>query len=159
LRRAQRSVSRKKKGSNDRRKAILRLKKIHQRIINRRDDFQHKVSKSLIQNFDIICLERLNISGMSKGTLPKQIHDVSWSSFFNKLKYKAESADKQLKEVSPNHTSQDFSACGERIKKDLSVRVHHCFTCGLSIHRDINAAINILSLGLSNLDLTKTVGL
>lgn len=158
LRRAQRSVSRKKKGSNNRKKAVLKLRKIHQKIKNRRADFQHKVSTMLVQNYDVICIEKLNILGMSKGILSKQIHDASWSSFFGMLRYKAENADKRLIEVNPNWTSQDCSACGERVKKGLSVRVHHCSNCGLKIHRDTNAAINILSAGISELALSLPLG-
>ena len=147
LRVAQRSVSRKKKGSNSRRKAALKLKKIHQKITNQRSDFQHKLSTLLVREFDLIAIEKLNILGMSKGILSKQVHDVSWGSFFGMIRYKAENADKKLKEVNPNFTSQDCSACGNRIKKDLSERVHHCVKCGLILRRDENAAINILRLG------------
>ena len=96
---------------------------------------------------NLIAIEKLSILGMSRGILSKQINDASWSSFFQKLKYKAESADKSVIEVNPNFTSQDCSACGNRVKKDLSVRVHHCLQCGLKIGRDRNAAINILRLG------------
>ena len=150
LRVAQRRVARRKKGSNRRRKAVAMLRSIHQQIHNQRNDFQHKLSTELIRQYDLIAVEDLNILGMSKGILAKQIHDVSWSSFFQKLKYKAESAGKMLIEVAPHWTSQDCSACGERVKKDLSVRQHICSNCGLSLHRDHNAALNILSLGLSD---------
>jgi putative transposase len=158
LRVAQRSVSRKVKGSNSRRKAVLRLKKIHQKIRNQRQDFQHKLSTQLVKDFDLIAIEKLNILGMSKGILAKQINDVAWSSFFNMLRYKAENADKTLIEVNPSYTSQDCSACGERAKKGLSVRVHHCLKCGLKIHRDENAAINVLSLGMRDLALNLPLG-
>ena len=143
LRVAQRSVARKKKGSNSRRKAVLRLKKIHSRIKNQRSDFQHKISTRLVRDFDLIAIEKLNISGMSKGILAKQINDAAWSSFFNMLRYKAESADKKLIEVNPKGTSQTC-ICGERVEKDLSVRLHKCEKCGLSAHRDIVSAKVIL---------------
>jgi putative transposase len=155
LRVAQRSVSRKIKGSNRRRKAVLQLKKIHQKIKNQRNDFQHKVSTYLVEQYDLIAIEKLNILGMSRGILSKQIHDASWSSFFGKLRYKAVNAGRDLKEVSPNFTSQDCSSCGNRVKKDLSIRVHHCLKCGLKICRDWNAAINILALGQSVLTPTQ----
>ena len=145
LRVASRSVARKKKGSNSRKKAVFRLRKIHQKIKNQRADFGHKVSTHLIKTYDLIAIEKLNILGMSRGILAKQIHDASWSSFFGMLRYKAEYADRQLIEVSPHYTSQNCSACGSRVKKDLSVRVHHCLNCGLKINRDYNAAINILN--------------
>lgn len=147
LRTAQRSVARKKKGGNRRRKAVLQLKKIHLKIKNQRADFQHKVSTHLVKQFDLIAIEKLSILGMSRGILSKQILDASWSSFFQMLDYKAENAGRQLIKISPNYTSQDCSACGERVKKDLSVRVHNCLKCGLILDRDVNAAINILSAG------------
>lgn len=153
LRVAQRSVSRKKKGSNCRRKAVLKLRKIHQKIKNQRADFQHKLSTMLVREFDLIAIEKLNILGLSKGILSKQIHDVSWSSFFGMIRYKAENAGKELKEVNPNYTSQTC-LCGHREKKTLAVRWHHCLQCGLSIHRDILSAKIILSLGLSGETLT-----
>ena len=147
LRLCQRRVARRKKGSHGRKKAVLLLKKTHQKIKNQRNDFQHKVSTRLVKAYDLIAIEKLSILGMSRGILSKQINDASWSSFFQKLKYKAESADKSVIEVNPKFTSQDCSACGNRVKKDLSVRVHHCLQCGLKIGRDRNAAINILRLG------------
>lgn len=145
LRKAQRKVSRRKKGGNSRRKAVVILRKIHEKIFNQRNDFQHKVSTHLVKQYDLIAIEKLSILGMSRGILSKQVNDVSWSSFFQKLKYKAENADKTLIEVNPAYTSQDCSRCGNRVKKDLSVRIHHCLKCGLKIHRDTNAAINILN--------------
>lgn len=147
LRVAQRTVARRKKGGNRRRKAVLQLKKIHLKIKNQRADFQHKLSTLLVKEFDLIAIEKLNILGLSKGFLSKQVHDASWSSFFQMIRYKAENADKELKEVNPRNTSQTC-VCGEPNKKDLSVRWHQCKVCGLSIHRDICSAKVILKLGL-----------
>lgn len=149
LRVAQRSVARKKKGSNSRKKAVLKLRKIHQKIKNQRADFQHKLSTRLVKEFDLIAIEKLNIKGMSKGILSKQINDVGWNSFFNTLRYKAENAGKKLIEVNPNGTSQTC-ICGETVKKDLSVRVHQCLRCGYKNHRDIVSAQVILKLGLGH---------
>lgn len=154
LRVAQRRVARRKKGSVGRKKAVAILRNIHQKIFNRRDDFQHKVSRHLIDNYDLIAVEDLNVKGLSKGILSKQVRDVAWSNFFHKLTYKAESAGRELVKVNPAFTSQDCSSCGNRLKKDLSVREHICLVCGLSLHRDHNAALNILSLGLSDNPLT-----
>ncbi len=145
LRLCQRSVSRKKKGSGCRRKAVLNLRKIHQKIKNQRADFQHKLSTHLVKEFDLIAIEKLNILGLSKSILSKQVHDASGSSFFGMIRYKAECADKELKEVSPNYTSQTC-LCGHREKKTLAVRWHNCLKCGLSIHRDILSAKIILKL-------------
>ena len=149
LRKAQRKVSRRKKGSHKRRKAVVILRKIHAKIQNQRNDFQHKVSTHLVKEYDLIAIEDLNVKGLSKGILSKQVHDVAWSAFFNKLEYKAENAGKELVKGKPHFTSQDCSGCGDRLKKELSVREHHCLKCGLRLHRDHNAAINILALGQS----------
>jgi len=143
LRRAQRKVARRVKGSNSRRKAVLKLRKIHQKVKNQRNDFSHKVSTLLVKNFDLIAIEKLNILGMSRGFLSKQIHDAAWNSFFQKLIYKAEYAGRQLIKVNPNGTSQ-VCICGTPVKKDLSVRIHLCDHCGLSEHRDIVSAKVIL---------------
>lgn len=145
LRIAQRRISRRKKGSNQRRKAVNQLRKVHGKIQNQRNDFGHQTSTMLVKQYDLIAIEDLNIVGLSKGILSKQVYDVAWSEFFSKLKYKAENADKMLIKVQPHFTSQDCSRCGNRIKKDLSVRVHNCLKCGLRLHRDHNAAKNILN--------------
>lgn len=87
LRVKQRSVARKTKGSNGRRKAVNQLRKVHQKIKNQRNDFQHKISTYLVKEFDLIAIEKLSILGMARGILSKQILDASWSSFFQKLKY------------------------------------------------------------------------
>jgi len=159
LRVAQRKVSRRKKGSNQRRKAVLRLRKIHQKIKNQRNDFAHKVSFQLVKEFDLIAIENLNILGMSKGILAKQIHDVAWNSFFQKLTYKAENAGRQLIKVNPNGTSQTC-ICGGLVKKTLSVRHHYCLKCGYFNHRDIVSAKVILNraVGQTVETLTYAVG-
>lgn len=148
LRKAQRKVSRRKKGSNRRRKAVLQLKKIHQKIRNQRNDFQHKISVWLVRNYDLIAIEKLSVLGLSRGILSKQMNDVAIGNFFQKLKSKAECAAKEVVEVSAAYTSQDCSQCGNRVKKDLSVRIHHCLQCGLILDRDWNAAINIKNIAL-----------
>lgn len=157
LRVAQRRVARRTKGSNRRRKAVTQLRNIHQKISNQRLDFQHKLSTHLIRSYDLIAVEKLNIKGMARGFLAKQALDASWSSFFDMLDYKAESADRKLVKVAPHFTSQDCSACGCRVKKALAERMHNCPNCGLSLHRDHNAALNILSAGLAVQDVTYRV--
>lgn len=158
LRRVQRSVARKKKGGQNRKKAVLKLRKIHRQIKNRRADFQHKLSTHLVKEFDLIVIENLSILGLSRGILSKQVHDVSWSSFFNMLDYKAENAGRQLLKVNPAFTSQTC-LCGNREKKSLSQRQHKCSVCGYSNHRDIVASEIILKSGLDLLAQTKAVGL
>ena len=149
LRVASRKVSRRKKDSNSRKKAVVQLRKIHEKIKNQRNDFAHKVSTNLVKDFDLIAIEKLNILGMSKGILAKQIHDVAWNGFFQKLTYKAENAGRQLIKVNPAGTSQTC-ICGETVKKDLSVRYHHCLRCGYKNHRDIVSAKVILKIGLGH---------
>ena len=154
LRTVQRRVARRKKGSQGRRRAVAQLRKVHQKIFNRREDFQHKLSTDLIRNYDLIAVEKLNIKGMSAGFLSKQIHDAAWSSFLYKLAYKAESAGRQLIEVDPRGTSQTCT-CGATVKKSLSVRQHICDECGLAKHRDIVSAKVILQrAGLALKDIT-----
>ncbi|CAN5328932.1 RNA-guided endonuclease TnpB family protein [soil metagenome] len=147
LRVAQRTVARCKKGSNGRRKAVNQLRKIHQKIKNQRNDFQHKISTYPVKTYDLIAIEKLVLLGLSRGILAKQMNDVAIGNFFQKLEYKAECAGKELIKVQPHFTSQDCSSCGNRVKKDLSVRVHHCLQCDLVLDRDINAAKNILAAG------------
>lgn len=159
LRTAQKSVARKKKGSHSRGKAIARVAKIHAHIFNQRQDFQHKISRLLINRFGVIVVEDLNVKGLAKGMFAKQVADASWSSFLDKIQYKAENAGREFIRVNPNGTSQICSSCDEKVPKSLNCRVHHCEKCGLVINRDINAAKNILRLGLSHLAQTKTVGL
>ncbi len=149
LRVAQRRVSRRKKFSNRWKKAQKQVAKIHAKIRNQRADFQHKISTQLIKEFDLIAIEKLNILGLSKGILSKQINDVAWSGFFEMLRYKAENADKKLIEVNPSGTSQTC-ICGEAVKKKLNIRVHHCDKCGYENHRDIVSAQVILKLGLGH---------
>ena len=158
LRAAQRSVSRKKQGGQNRKKTVLRLRKIHQKIKNSRADFQHKAARYLVNNFDLICIEKLKVSNMLKNhKLAKSISDAGWSNFFSILNAKAIEAGRTIKEVNPAHTSQKCSNCGAIVKKDLSVRIHNC-SCGLSLGRDENAARNILALGLSALGETYSIG-
>jgi putative transposase len=94
--RAQRKVARRKKGSNGRRKAVALLQKIHARIFRLRNEFQHKLSFKLIQNYGTIASEDLKVKGLAGGMLSKSVQDVGWASFFSKIAYKAESAGRNL---------------------------------------------------------------
>jgi putative transposase len=148
----QRKLSRARKGSNNRRKLRDKLDKVHDRINNQRSDFLHKLSRSYVDEFDVICVENLAVknmieSGGSRGR-HRNIHDASWARFRFMLSYKAESAGKKLIKVDPENTSQRCSGCGELVPKDLSDRVHECPHCGLSCDRDYNAVINILITGM-----------
>jgi putative transposase len=109
LRRAQRKVSRRKKGSNRRRKAVVQLQQIHARIVSQRSDFLDQHSTSLVRKYETIAVEALNVAGMSRSSLAKQILDCSWSEFFRMLKYKAAEAGRRIEETDPRYTSQQCS--------------------------------------------------
>lgn len=160
LRKKQRNVARKKKGSKSRKDAVIQLCKTHEKIKNKRHDFAHKLSTRMVKDFDLIAIEDLNIKGMSRGNFAKQIHDVAWNSFFQKLEYKAECAGKKLIKVNPNGTSQTC-ICGAKVNKTLAQRWHHCLECGYSNHRDIVSAKVILkrAVGQTVLAQTKAAGL
>ena len=129
-----------------RRKIIAR---VHERIRNKRHNFAHQESRKMVNRYGFIAVEKLKVQKMQKNRrLSKSIADAAWSLFRHCLEYKAEEAGIGFKAVKPEYTSQDCSACGHREKKKLSDRVHHCKKCGYTADRDLNAAINILTLGL-----------
>ena len=136
-----------KKPSKTLRKKLVCL---HTKVTNQRKDFQHKLSKQIIDEFGYIFIENLKPRNMVKGNfkvLNKYINDAAWSQFFGFLSYKAENAGRKLIKVNPKNTTQMCSGCGTIVPKDLSTRTHSCPDCGLQIDRDHNAAINILSRG------------
>ena len=143
----QQSLSHKVKWSNRRRKAKVLVAKVHEKITNQRQDFHYKTANQLIKNNDTICIEGMK-AFTSFTALTKSMRDVAWFQFFNILLHKAEEAGRVIIKVPAKNTSQMCSRCGQLVKKDLSVRIHAC-TCGLTIDRDWNAAINILRLGQS----------
>lgn len=125
--------------------------KLYEKITNKRLDFLHRASHQIIQNFDTICIENLNISGMLKNDkLAKSISDASWGEFIRQLKYKAEWNGKNILEIGKfDPSSKLCSNCGT-INKELSLSDRNwiCETCGTNHDRDINAAINIKNFGL-----------
>jgi putative transposase len=150
LKRLQRMVSRRQKGSTRRKKAVRQLAKAHLHIANQRKDMAHKVARSLVNRYGIIAVEDLNILGMLRNHhLAKSISDAGWGLFVNILKAKAAEAGRQVVEVDPRNTSQVCSGCGCIVKKPLSQRWHDCPECGTSLHRDVNAARNILRMAVA----------
>jgi putative transposase len=148
LKRAQRRVSRRKKGSHRRRKAVTLLAKAHQWVRRARADFHHKTALALVRAYDIIYHEALQTANLVKNhSLAKSISDAGWSGFLSILSFKAVYAGKTVVAVPPAYTSQACSGCGVLVQKGLSVRWHTCPDCGMSLHRDHNAARNILRLG------------
>lgn len=148
LRRLQRRVARRKKGSAGRRKAIRQLAKQQEHIANQRRDWWHKVTRQLATDYGTIVLEDLSLGFMLRnGSLARSAHDVSLGLFRELLDYKAVSAGVEIVTVKAAYTSQACSGCGCIVPKSLSVRVHSCPDCGLTLDRDVNAALNILSAG------------
>lgn len=152
LKKVHRSLSRKAKGSNNWKKAKAKLSESYEKVKNQRKDFAHKVSRMYVNTYDQIIVEDLNIKQLKEHKFKstrKSVSDVSWNQFISFLTYKAESAGKFLIKVNPKNTSQICSFCGTHVQKDVSVRVHSC-TCGLSLDRDYNAALNILNRGIGH---------
>ncbi len=150
LKRAQRQLSRKKKGSANRNKARMKVAKLHEEVANQRKDFQHKISKSLIDNYDAIVLEDLSIINMVKNHhLAKHITDVGWGTFRTFCEYKAIWYGKNVKIIGRFEPSSKMcNICGF-INKNLTLkdRIWTCQNCGTEHDRDINAAKNILNFG------------
>ena len=153
LRIEQRSLSRKVKGSNHYNKQKLVVSLIHEHIRNQRQDYLHKISKYLIDNYDTICLEDLSVSNMVKNhNLARAISDMGWRSFRNILEYKADWYGKNISVIGKfDPSSKTCSTCGN-INKELTLcdRTWICTKCGTQHDRDINAAINIKNFGLRN---------
>jgi putative transposase len=133
LGRAQRRVARRKKGSPRRGRAVLLLEKVHQGISNRRSDFLHQHSTAVIRKYGTVKVEGLNVSGMSRGNLAKQILDCSWSEWFRQLRYKAAKAGRRLVAVEPKYTSQICSQCGFKHPDNRNIQADFaCLLCDLS---------------------------
>lgn len=142
------------KGSQKRRKATKAVNHLYERVSNRRENFAQQLSREWVNNYGIICFEDLNITKMVHNhNLAKNILDAAWNKLVQYTSYKAVDAGRRVVLVNPANTSQMCSGCGQIVKKDLSVRVHDCPHCNLSIDRDLNAALNIARLGLQSLAL------
>lgn len=152
LAKLQRKLSRKQIGSNNRNKARLKVARQHEKISNQRSDFLRKLSTRLIKEYDLICLEDLQVKNMVKNhRLARSIADVSWSEFVRQLQYKADWRGKVIQKIDKFYpSSQLCSDCGYRFvgTKDLGVREWVCPECGVIHDRDINASQNILNEGL-----------
>ena len=151
LAREQRKLSRKEKGSKNRKKQILKVQKIHQNIRDARIDFNHKVSTAIAKHYGTVVVEDLNIHGMQRNPyLAKSITDQGWGEFKTMLTYKLGWREAELIQIGRfDPSSRMCSGCGN-IKRDLKLsdRIYHCSECSISIDRDLNAAINIRNMGL-----------
>jgi putative transposase len=164
LKKVQEALSRKKRGSHRRKKAVQAVAKAHRRIRNQRQDFLHKQSRLLVNRFQVIAFEDIQVANLLKRPKPKQdeetgqylpngaaakaglnksISDAGWSQFVQLCIYKAAWAGRTLVQVDPRYTSQICSGCGAVVKKELDERWHSC-ECGCELDRDTNASINIL---------------
>ena len=161
LKREQRKLSRrallaKQKGINlfearNYQKQKRKIARLHEKVMNQRNDFLNKLSTEIIKNHDMICIEDLNTKGMLRNhKLAKSISDVSWSSFVTRLQYKADWYGRKIIEVDKWFpSSQICSNCGHKDgKKSLEIREWTCPVCHVHHDRDINASINILTEGL-----------
>ncbi|HEY8746129.1 MAG TPA: transposase [Chloroflexota bacterium] len=148
LRLAQRKLARRKKRSRRRLKARQEVARVHSHVANQRRDFHHQTAHALVQAHGLIAVEDLNVKGLAGSMLAKSVHDAGWGQFIAILADKAAEAGRTLVKVNPAGTTQACSVCGEHVPKTLSERWHTC-ACGLSIGRDLNAALNILRLALT----------
>jgi putative transposase len=157
VKRLQRQVSRKKKGSKNRAKARKKLARKHLHVQRQREDHARKLACALVTSHDLIAYEDLQVRNMVKNHyLAKSISDAGWSQFLGWVRYYAALHGIECVAVPPAYTSQNCSGCGTYVKKSLSVRTHSCPHCGLILDRDQNAALNILEAALRILGHRKT---
>lgn len=150
LRVAQRALSRRKRGSNRRKKAKAAVARLHRKVARGRLDFHHKTAAKLIRENDLVAHEDLNVSGMGKGNLARSIHDVGWGQFFSLLSQKAASAARTVIAVDPRYTSQTCFECGHACRENrIGQAKFRCVNCGHTANADHNAALNILVRGTS----------
>jgi putative transposase len=153
LKRRSKQLSRKQKGSNNSKKAALRLARLHRKVKNLRRDFLHKFTTWLAKTKPVIVVEDLNVKGLSRGPLSRSVADVGWGAFLWMLEYKAKWYGATLI-VAPRSfpSTRLCSRCGHlHGKMPLSQRVFRCEACGLEMDRDLNAALNLRAYGLAHL--------
>ena len=152
LTKLQKELSRKSIGSKNKNKARIKVARQHEKIVNQRNDFLHKLSTQIVSDYDIICLENLKVSNMIKNhKLSKSISDASWSEFVRQLEYKSLWYNKVIQKIDSFYpSSQLCSTCGYKNinTKNLNIRTWECPQCKTIHDRDYNASINILNEGL-----------
>src|SRR5215469_11038688 len=159
LKRLHRRLSKKQKGSANRKKARKQLARAYLKVSRQREDFARKTANALVSSSDFLAYEDLQIRNLVRNRhLSKSISDASWGTFLQWVKYYGAVHQIAVIAVPPQFTTQDCSACGTRVKKSLSVRTHICPACGSILDRDENAAVNILQAGLTILFLMAFAG-
>lgn len=152
LAKEQRKLSKMLKNSHNRNKQRIKVAKIHEKIANQRKDFLHKQSRQLVNTYDCICIEDINMKEMAKSlNFGKSVADNGWGMFVTFLKYKLEDMGKQLVKADKFFASSQLcNVCGYKNSetKNLNIRAWDCPECGTHHDRDINAAINIRNEGI-----------
>ncbi|HEY4035318.1 MAG TPA: RNA-guided endonuclease TnpB family protein [Ktedonobacteraceae bacterium] len=149
---AQRRLSKAEKSTRQHRKKCKVVARVHERTKWRRQNFTHQHSRSIVNRFGVICIEDLHTNQMAHPPcLIKSIADAAWSTFFDQLSSKAEEAGRQFIKVNPAYIAQTCSKCRHRQKKPPCEYILDCPCCHLHIDHDLNAALNILALGLQSL--------
>ena len=152
----QRRVSRKKKGSSNRKKAVNRLGRQHLKISRQREEHAKRLARCVIRSNDLVAYEDLRVKNLVKNhCLAKSINDAGWHQFRKWLEHFGKKFGRVTVAVNPAYTSQNCSECDEVVKKSLSTRTHVC-KCGCKLDRDHNAAVNILKRALGTVGHTGT---
>jgi putative transposase len=148
----QQRVSRKVRGSNNRKKAQQKVARLHERIGNTRKDYHRKLAHKLCDRAGMIFAEELNCKALAAAMLGKHCLDAGWGSFLDTLEWVCRKRGVYFSHVDARGTSQTCPECGTHTgKKDLSERVHHCFECGYTTDRDVAAAQVVCKRGLAAL--------
>ncbi len=158
LARQQRKLARKIKGSKNYQKQARSVARLHLHVARQRKEFHYQVAHWLVNSYDLIIFENLNIKGLARTRLAKSILDVAWGAFLQIMQAVAVRRGKHTRGVDPRGTSINCSGCGQRVEKTLAVRVHSC-SCGLVIDRDWNSALNLLKHGSVGLPIPGCGGL
>jgi putative transposase len=154
LRREQRKLSRKQQGSNNWEQQRQKVAKANRKITRKVKDFQHKLTTWLVNQYDAVFVEDLDVNPMLESSQnAKNKQDAAWRQFIEMLEYKAELYGTHVVQVDPARTSKECSQCGVASDKPLWMREHSCPSCGFEADRDANAAYNILNRGLQQLGL------
>ena len=154
LRREQRKLSRKEKGSKSYEKQRKNVAKVKRRIRRKVLDYQHKITTWLVKTYDAVFVENLDVAGMLQGDgNARNKQDAAWRQFITLLEYKADLHGTHVVQVEARGTTKECASCGVETAKPIWVREHSCPSCGLETDRDANAAMNVLQRGFSELGL------